>query len=427
MANLGTDRDKAAHTVYVHRHMDTQELLTAYRNSWLARAIVDYPAEDATRKWRSWRAESDQITAIEAVEKRLGLSRKVQQALIAARLYGGAALYLNTDEADQDLPLVPGAGVEIKSLIVLTPNSLAADDIVRDINSPYYGRPERYLVASGARQVFVHASRFVIFQGSPIPEDAAAVSSLGQGWADSVLQSTFDAIKQVDATMANMASLVFEAKVDVFQFDGFAQGMEDGEDSLWIRRAGVQASMKSINGALAMDAKDAYSQKSASFAGLPEVVSKFMDAVSGASRIPVTRLYGRAAVGLSGSGDGDERVYFDRIGHMQSTEIAPAMSLLDDCILWQALGNRPEEIFYEWKPLRQLTESERADIFVKTANAARSIAGANAGDIIPVDALSDALVNELTEQGVLPGLEQAIKDHGTLAEQSLPAGGGEIE
>lgn len=417
VASLGTGRDKSAHNVYVNNTLSNHDLLTAYRNSWLARAIVDYPAEDAARKWRMWRAEADQITKIEAVERTLQVQKRVQDAMTAARLYGGAAIYINTGDGQQDQPMT--GAKEIKSLVVMTPLTLMPDQRVRDIHSEYYGRPEFYTITrqDGQAQVKIHASRLVVFHGIDVPDDMGLSSN--SGWGDSVLQSTLDAIKQTDATMANIASLVFEAKVDVFRFAGFADMLADNQDELLIRRLQTQAAMKGINGAVVIDKEDDYDQKTASFAGLPEVAAKFENAVAGAGRIPVTRLYGRASVGLSGTGDGDERVYFDRIGHMQATEMQPEMALMDDLIIHQALGSRPHEIYFEWRPLRQLNETERADIFVKTATAARAIAGTNAGELIPLDALSDALVNEFTEQGALPGLDQAIVTYGKLSEQLL--------
>lgn len=418
VANLGTGRDKAASSVYVNEFLSPVDLLAAYRNSWLARAIVDYPAEDATRKWRQWRAKAEQITAIEDVEKKLKVKSRVKSALVNARLFGGAAIYMNTASREQDSPLIPGKE-EIKSLVVLTRNSLSADAVVRDINSPYYGKPEFYILNSAdtATQVKIHASRLVIFSGHELPDDSIT-TSITDTWGDSVLQSTMDAIRQTDSTMANMASLVFEAKVDVFKFKGFAEMLADSRnDAAVSRRLVDQAAMKGINGAVVIDSEDDYQQKNAAFSGLPDVISKFMDSVSGAARIPVTRLYGRAAVGLSGSGDGDERVYFDRIGDIQSNDMQEAMAVLDECLIHQALNGRPEEVYFEWKPLRQLTEVERADIFVKTATAARTIAGTNAGEIIPIDALSDAVVNEFVEQGMLPGLEQAIIKYGSKNEQ----------
>lgn len=413
IANLNTGRDKQSASEYVDREFTPQELLSTYRNSWLAAAIIDYPAEDATRNWRNWRADSDQISKIEAEEKRLGIKPKLQEALIASRLYGGAVIYINTADPDQSSPLVPGTFV--RSLVVLTRHEIQVKEIVKDIDSPYYGQAEYYIVRSqGTKEVEIHASRMVVFTGKPIP---STINEIYSGWGDSYLQSTYDAILQADSIMANIASLVFEAKVDVIKFQGFADMMAKNKDADVVRRLTLQAAMKGINGALVIDAQDEYDQKNASFAGLTDVVAKSQDNVSGSARIPVTRLFGRAAVGLSGSGDGDERTYYDRIGHEQNTVISPAMGVLDECIIHQSLGSRPPEIFYEWAPLRQITGAERSEIFSKTAAAARSIAGTNAGEIIPLDSLSDSLVNELVELGVLPGLEQSIKKYGSLSEQ----------
>lgn len=414
-ANLGTDRDKAAFSTYTYAPLSPQQLLASYRSAWLPRAIVDIPAQDATRKWRMWKAEADQITKIERVEKRLRVRETVLQALIAARLFGGSAIYISTGERAADKPLDPSKVKEIKGLVVLNPMQVTPGKINRDIYSDYYGRPEHYeLQSEGRAPIRIHASRLVVLEGSSVPD----IRTQYTGWGDSVLQSTMEAVKQADGTVANIASLIFEAKVDVFRFSGLMTQLGANQDDLVIKRMSAQAAIKGINGAVVLDKEDEYSQKSASFASLPDLMDRFMNNVAGASRIPVTRLFGRSAAGLSGTGDGDERVYFDHINHLQTAEIEPALHNLDECLIWEALGARPEEVFYEWIPLRQVTEKERADIFKTTAEAARAIAGGNGQQpLMPIEALSDALVNELVEQGVLPGLEQKVEEYGTLAEQ----------
>lgn len=421
VANLGTGRDKASHTVYVPDNLTSEQLVAMYRTSWLAAAICDYPAEDATRKWRNWRAEAEQITKIEAEEKRLVLQHKVQEALIASRILGGSALYISAENQDPTKPLKPGD--RINSLVLMGKDELTPGEIVRDISSPYYGKPEFYEINSNGKgaRVRVHASRFAIFTGRKVP--GAGVYTHSGVWGDSALQSTLSAIQGADTTVANIASLIFEANVDVMKVHGFADLLAQHQDDLILRRAHLQAAMKGINGMLMIDAQDDYEKKSSAFSGLEALMAKFFDWVSGAARIPVTRLFGRAAAALSGSGDGDERVYYDRIGDIQCQDIAPAISLLDECIITQALGDRPAEIYYEWAPLRQRTEAESAEMFSKYAAAARALAGANAGEVIPVDALSDAMVNALTEIGVLPGLEAAVEQYGSLGEQEGFVGG----
>lgn len=420
VANLGTPRDKSFHTTYTPEFFSADDLTSAYRTSWLAAAICDYPAEDATRKWRSWRAEAEQISRIEALERQLGLKTKVQAALVTARLLGGSAIYINTGAPDPAQPLVPGE--EVRSLVVLSKEQLTPGNTVKDIDSEYFGRPETYALFSGAtggaRPVHIHASRFAVFPGAHIPGSSGA-------WGDSVLQKSMSAIKHTDGALANIASLMYEANVDVLKVQGFATMLEQNQDEMVLRRAHLQAAMKGINGMLMIDAEDDYEKKSASFSGLDALLAKFFDWAAGAAGIPVTRLFGRSAVGLSGGGDGDERVYYDRIEDIQADDIEPAIALLDECIISQALGGRPGEVYFEWQPLRQKSEAEMADIFTSYANAARSLAGANAGEIVPMDALSDAMVNALTEAGVLPGLEGYVNEYGTLGEQEGFIGGGD--
>lgn len=426
VAQLGTSRDKAAASTYALALLDRHQLHAAYRTGWLPQAIVDIPADDAVRRWRAWQADQERIEAIEAEEKRLNLRENVRDCYRAARLFGGACLYLRTRDTKTEEPLDPariGKG-GLLGLTILTPNQISPGQINRDIASPYYGRPEFYTISGERGQVRVHASRLTAFQGVPQLDVALATD----GWGDSALLAVMDAVTQADGTSANIASLVFEAKVDVFRFKGMAQFLQGGglqAEKTLAARLTSQAVLKGINGAVVLDGEDEYEQKSASFSSLPEVWDRFMLNVSGAARIPVTRLFGRSAAGLSGSGDGDERVYFDRIEALQELEIQPAMRVLDECLIRSSLGQRPPEIWYRWNPLRQISETERATIFKTTADAARALSGAQAGELLPLDALSDALVNELVEQGVLPGLQEKIEEYGSLSEQESRESAGE--
>lgn len=427
IANLGTGRDKAASSVYAFCPRTDPELISAYRGSWLPRAIVDIPAEDSVRKWREWKADPEQITLIDQVEARLGVKRKLEQAIKMARLLGGSAIYIQTNERNPSRPMTPDSVQEIRGLTVLTKMDLTPGPIVRDIENTYYGKPEIYKLSrqDGQPEVEIHASRLVVLDGNMIPHgvgfagyrDTPLHGAYSEGWGDSVLQSVLEVVTQHDSSVANIASLIFEAKINVFKFEGFSEQLMQNKGGAVTNRLSLQAAHKGINGDVVIDMKDDFQQRTANFGGLDSLLERFGYLVAGAAEIPATRLFGRSSAGLSGSGDGDERVYFDRINHEQTLKIGPAMELLDECIIRVALGSRPPEVWYEWRPLRQVSEQERAEIFSKTATAARALAGANAGEIIPLDALSDALVNELTEQGVLPGLEVKIAEYGSLGEQ----------
>lgn len=436
-SRMGTERDKAASVFYTQPILTDEQIIAAYRGSWLPRKIVDIPALDSCRKWRNWQAESGQIGLIEAEERRLNLRGKVLEASKKARLFGGAALFIGIGDADPSRPLdierVGKGG--LKHLTVLTRRQLAAGEIERDPTSEWYGKPKFYTLtgASGA-QVAIHPSRLVIFNGAMAPDEDFG-GALGQGslsWGESVLAATLDAIKNADSTAANIASLVFEAKIDIIKVPQFSAniGNQAYEDAV-LRRYTLANTIKGVNGTLILDAEEEYDSKSAPLSGLTDILMAFLQIVSGAADIPVTRLLGQSPAGLNATGDADMKNYHDRIQAIQELDLTPAMSRLDECLIRSAIGVRDPDIYASWAPLEQMSEKDKADIFKTKADAARTLFGSSSGqEIIPRQALSEALVNTLVEDGSLPGLEAAIAafggsiqvDQPELASEETPRG-----
>jgi phage-related protein (TIGR01555 family) len=415
---LGTSRDKAASTHYGVPVLTEAEILNAYRGAWLPRKIVDIPALDSCREWRAWQADDSAIELIEGEEKRLNVRGKVLEARIKARLWGGAAVYIGTGDSDPRQPLeverIGKAG--IKFLTVLSRRQLNPGEIETNPESEWYDRPKLYTLANGGTPIDIHPSRLVIFLGNPDPDPA---NSGQRGWADSVLISVTDAIKQADGTAANIASLVFEAKINIIRIPNFMASVGDpGYRSKLLERYTLAATSKGINGDLILDKEEEFEQRTSSFAQLPDVLDRFLQIVSGAADIPATRLLGQSPAGMNATGESDLRNYYDRISAGQEIEMTPAMHRLDEAIIRSATGGRDEAIYYDWKPLWQLSDKERADIFKTKADGARLLAGTGTSPaLLPIDALSDALVNTLIEDNSLPGLEAAIDEYGKLSEQ----------
>ena len=203
---------------------------------------------------------------------------------------------------------------------------------------------------------------------------------------------------------------MFEAKIDVIKIPRFMEGMADPEyRRLVVERATLAAMAKGINGALLIDSEEDYQQKSATFATLPDVLNTFLQIVSGAADIPMTRLLGQSPGGMSATGESDLRNYYDRIQSMQELVLQPSMQILDECLIRSALGSRPDDLYYEWASLWQTTAKERADIGKATAETIKTL---RETALIPDDAMSRTAVNMLTELGVAPGLEAAIAEFG---------------
>ncbi|MEP9376190.1 phage portal protein [Aquabacter sp. CN5-332] len=413
VSGLGTSRDKAATTFYGVPMWTDDQLVNAYRSSWIARKIVDVPALDSCRRWRSWQAEQDQIEAIEAEEKRLGLKAKTLEARIKARLFGGAALLIGTGDANPAEPLDPARiGKDgIKYLTVLTRRQLAAGDIETDPLSPLYGQPKFYQVSGAAAQVTIHPSRLVRFIGAPHPDEDLAVGA-NKGWGESVLVAAMEAVKQVDGSAANVASLIFEASVDVIRIPDFMASLASPDyEARLLKRFGLAMTAKGINRALILDKEEEFEKKTVSFATLPDVMDRFMQLASGAADIPATRLLGQSPAGMSATGESDLRNYYDRISAGQELEMTPAMEPLDECIIRSALGARPQEVHFIWSSLWQISDIDRSKIGESIAN---TISKLESTGLYPQEALAKAGANTLVEHSILPGLEEAIEEAGGL-------------
>ncbi|WP_395598596.1 phage portal protein [Pseudomonas sp. A1437] len=409
VAGLGTARDKASHSHYALPVMDDQQLLNAFRGSWTAQKGVSIPAVDACRNWRNWQADKAQIELIEAEEDRLNVKGKILEALLKARLFGGAAVFIGTGERDTASELKPdrvGKG-GIKYLTVMTRRQLSATEIEQDPQSPRFGKPKAYRLPGST--VEIHPSRLVIFVGVPHPDPELAIGT-GFGWGDSVLLSAMPAVRHYDETVANVVSLVYEAKIDVINIPNLMSSMQDKNyERLLLERLRLAATAKGINGTLILDGQETHSSKSASFGNLPEVIAKTEQGVAGAFDIPGTRMFGQSSTGLGANGEENTRNYYDNVASRQKLEIKPAMSVLDEGLIRSALGSRPKEVHYTWAPLWQATAKERADIGKTTADTIKALKDSG---LFPEDALSTAAVNLLVELSVMPGLEAAIEKFG---------------
>lgn len=409
VAGLGTGRDKAATVAYTGVIPDAQQLIAAYRTSAYARKAVDIPAEDATREWRAWQAQADQITAIEAEEARLGVQAAVKEVLTKARLLGRAAIYIGTAEPDPRAPLVPQAVKKdgLLYLAVIERQEIHGGHLVQDPASARFGRPEFYTLSIGGIQIEAHHSRIVNFIGQPLPSRMLAAAN-DEG--DSILNTVLEKVRNADAAEANVSSLLFEAKVDVIRVPELMESLADPAYEIrLLKRFSLASVAKGINGTLILDKEEEYQSKSASFAQLPELMGRFVQAVAGAADIPVTRFLGQSASGLNATGDNDLRNYYDSIASMQRLKVGPQLALLDEAIIWSALGKRPPEVHYNWASLWQISDKERSEIGKTTAETIEKL---NDSGLYPREALAKAGANALTESGVLPGFIDEITKAG---------------
>lgn len=402
--------DKAAGVYHTDMILSDDMLMAAYRNSWIAKKIVDIPALDALRKGRDWQADQEAITKIEKEERRLGFWPKMVECKTKARLWGGAAIVIGTSGNEPfDEPFDPemiGRG-GIPYITVMTRRELMAGQLTTDPLSEWYARPEHYEVSGlGDTHVRIHPSRLIVQLGSPHPDPWNAIGS-HVGWSDSVLQHSYNAVLNADSVPANVASLVFEANVDTIGVPDLMEKLSTkAYEQRLLNRLTLANVGKSVTKALIHDTDEEFDRKQINFTGLPDVIQQFLLIVSGASDIPLTRFLGQSPSGLSSTGEGDMKNYYDRVTSIQSLEIEPALWRFDEALIRSALGERPDEIFYEWSPLEQMNEKDEAEIGLKNVQAAEILARSGLFD---PEELREAVSGQLIENKFYPGLAEVMK------------------
>lgn len=429
VSGLGTSRDKSSTVYYDTPRLLDQEAINAYMGSWLSRKIVDQPAKDCFRKWREWQGDTAISGKIEKEEKRLDLRNKLERAMILARLIGRAHVYFDTGEDPAEPVNINRVGLGgLKFATVVSKREVADGEIDDDPISPYYGSPRYYeLMSPRYGMVRIHPSRMVTFYGDEDPRDMV-FGREGQ----SVLLAAMGAIKRHDGTVANVSGLVYEARVDVITVPDLAMHLQDPEQSkAFLDRFRLMATMKGNNGVVLLSGSankdvpgETWDQKNTSFATLPDIIEKAQDEVSAAANMPRALLFGTSAGGLGSTGDLELSSYYDSIATMQTNDIEPSISILDECLIRSALGSRPADLWYQWSSLWQMTDKEKSEIADKLTTAAERLVRMG----VNLDIVEGPTISALVEAGTFPGLEQSFADFGSsvdnaaeMAEQEMEA------
>lgn len=398
LTGRGTSVDRTSHNFWLFLPKNQQQIVAAYRASWLISRIVDLPAKDMLREWRDWQAEADEITRIDAEEKRLKLRERLMEAVILGRL-GGGAILLGASDGNPAEPLPDSAN--LLYLHAVSRYELGLGTIETDQTSPNFNEP-RFFQYKGET---IHPSRVVVFKGEYVPSLGIA-SYDDRYWGDSIIDRVDSAVQNATTATDGFASLIDEAKVDIWKLDGLAEVMATPTGIEKVRaRVEEMATFKSMHRGMYLDGNDTWEARQLSLAGMPDVIKTYMGIVAGAADIPATRLLGKSPDGMNSTGEGDMKNYWARIKGDQNAILRPALDRIDPIILRTA--NVSAEAFYEFAPLDTPTAKELADIEKIFADTAKVVQDTG---LVPSGALGKAMQNGMIERAQWPGLEAAIAE-----------------
>ena len=406
---------------------DYTTLNSLYRNHWIVRKIVDVIPEDMCKNWIKLKTQvaPEQLSKLEKVMRRTNTKARILEGLKWGRLYGGAAGIILIDGESNYMEetldyrfIMPGS---YKGLLILDRWSGISPEmeLVSDITSPDFGLPKYYqMTLQDGRMLRVHHSRVLRFTGNTLPLWEAWAE---QQWGASVVEAVFDELKKRDNTGFNIANLVFLANLRIYKTSmtdllslGDAQLQQDFYNAMQTLNW-----MMNNSGMTIIGKDDEFDSKQYTFTGLNDVYESFMLDIAGACEIPVTRLFGRSPAGFNATGESDLTNYYDSIEEKQEAYLAPILDKLLPVIALSTWGMVPDDLDYEFNPLRKADPKENADLAKSMTESVITVFNAN------LISQHTALI-ELRQQSEMTGMWSNITDEDIAGADTGTDFGGEL-
>lgn len=401
----------------------------AYRSSWVVGQAVDVVAQDMTREGVEISGDELKPEQIEKMEK-AATALKIWPSLTStikwARLYGGAVAVLLIDgqKLDTLLRLETIGKDAFKGLLVLDRWQMQPNfkTFVTDLG-PDLGKPKFYNTVTdsiGMPQLRIHYSRVIRLEGVELPYYQRIAEN---GWGQSVIERLWDRLLAFDSTTQGAAQLVYKAHLRTMKVDGLRELIASGGKLFegLVKQIEMIRAFQSSEGLTLLDGKDEFDTHTYTFSGLDGVLLQFGQQLAGALQIPLVRLFGQEPGGLSTDGQSALNTYYDNVKREQEAELRTGADLVYNVLHRSVFGVQPPESFnLTFKPLKQLTNEEKADINAKTVAAIND--SYNAGIIDRATAL-----RELRRSSQITGYWSNVTDDMiTEAENEPPPGADEL-
>ena len=360
------------------------DLEAAYRSSWLVGQVVDTVAEDMTREGVTINSKlpPEDVKLIQSTFTDLNIWHEISNTIKWARLYGGAIAVILTEGADYEKPLninAVGKG-RFKGLVVFDRWMLdpSFGDLVTEIG-PSMGKPKYYRILPGMPAlsgVKVHYSRVIRFDGIELPYYQRLTENL---WGLSVVERMYDRLVAFDSATQGASQLLHKAHLRTIRVKGFREALALGgaTESAVVKQFNYIRLLQTLEGMTVLDGDDQFEIHPYSFGGISDVLMQFGEQISGATGIPLVRLFGQSPAGLSSTGESDLRNYYDHINKLQESQMRAPLVKLFDVIGRSVLGKAlPKDFEFEFNSLWQLSDTEKGQIAATDATTIASAYGA---------------------------------------------------
>jgi phage-related protein (TIGR01555 family) len=341
-----------------------------HRGSWIAGMTVDVVADDMTRAGIDilCDAKPKDIEETQQTITNLGVWSGIRDSAAWGRLYGGSIGVIMIDGQDYSKPLDPkkiGRG-QFRGVVALDRWMVepSLNDLVAE-QGPYLGLPKFYRVTSdipGMRNKIIHYSRCIRFEGVRLPYWQRVSENL---WGVSVIERLYDRMVAFDSATQGAAQLAYKSYLRTIKVKGLREILAAGgpAEAVLIQYVDMMRRFQSIEGLTLLDGDDEFEAGQAvNMTGMSEALLQFGQQLSGATQIPLVRLFGQSPAGLNSTGESDLRTYYDGIAQQQNRTLLVPMTIIVRAAALSEGRKLPDDFKVIFRPLWQLSEEQKSEV-----------------------------------------------------------------
>ncbi len=350
------------------RNRDILEAI--YRTSWIAGQVIDSISEDMTKEGIYMYSDMspDHVKELQSKITEFGLWQVICDGIKWSRLYGGSIIVFLNKGAKFEEPLdIERIGKDsFKGAYTLDRWQITPSlgDLIGEFG-PDMGLPRYYTVLPSSDQMMgfkIHHSRVIRLEGIGMPFFQKKYDNT---WGMSVLERMYDRLIAFDSATQGAAQLLYKAYLRTVCIDGLREALSMGGqvEQAVIKQFQYIRLMQSIEGITLLDSKDTFQTHQYSFSGVSDVLMQFGQQISGATGIPLVRLFGQSPAGLSATGESDLRNYYDNINKLQESRLRRGIRTLLEIMSMSLFGKSlPEDFEFEFASLWEMSDNEKSTI-----------------------------------------------------------------
>jgi uncharacterized protein len=244
------------------------------------------------------------------------------------------------------------------------------DELITEVGRNM-GKPKYYRVISGLPSmagIKIHYSRVIRFDGIELPYYQKLTENL---WGLSVVERMYDRLIAFDSATLGASQLMYKAHLRVMGIKDLRKALAMGgkTESALIKQFNYIRLLQANEGITVLDSEDSFNVHPYSFSGISDLLIQFGEQISGATGIPLVRLFGQSPAGLNSSGESDLRNYYDHIKKLQENQMRAGIQKILEVMSRSELGKKlPDDFTYDFNSLWQMSDTEKSTIATNDAN-----------------------------------------------------------